>query len=114
MKADLDRRSNPRYPQAVSLRYASYQDDETTRTAIGAAETIDVSGGGIQLKVSEPVKVPAYVQVALRLGNATAPIVLLGKTVWCRPDPEGDHRAGIQFLGHVDPLYMEFVEGLED
>jgi hypothetical protein len=109
-KIDLDRRQSPRVPYEVSLRYASYQNDDYAQTAIGGASSVDLSNIGMQLALSEPVKVPAYVQVAMRLTKSSAPIILLGKTIWCRPDPQGGHRAGIQFLGHVDSTYSAFVE----
>lgn len=108
-QTQLERRASPRIPHSVSLRYASYQDDYS-QSAIGAAQTVDISATGMQIALSEAVKVPAYVQIAVRLAPHTAPIILLGKTIWCHPAAESGHRAGVQFVGHIDPTFKQFVE----
>lgn len=104
-----ERRSDPRYEISASIRYASYQSDEA-KPPLTRARTVDASKSGLQVSVSEPVDVPAYVQIALHLPDRTAPAIFLGKTVWCRPEPDSGFRAGIQFMGHIDPALSKYLE----
>jgi hypothetical protein len=50
-------------------------------------------------------------QVAIRMPDRTAPIILLGKSIWSRPEGE-KHRAGVQFLGHIDTAFFDYLDSL--
>ena len=105
-----ERRRRPRFPWSVSLRYASFETDEETQRAIRMADTVDVSSAGVQLASREPIRTGAFLQVAVRLPDRTAPVILLGKTRWCREEESGGHRTGVEFLGHVDQAFVDAVD----
>lgn len=114
-KSSVDRRSAPRFPASVMLRYVTHehQDRDSEEALIGEAETVDVSATGLQLMTKGPVNVPSFIQVAIRIVDRSYPVVLLAKTVWCRATSDGRHLAGVKFLGTIDPAFVDYVESLE-
>jgi c-di-GMP-binding flagellar brake protein YcgR len=105
----MDRRSHPRINLSASLRYATCQD-EATPMALGRGTTVDVSASGAQLTLSQPVKVPSYVQMGISVPDRTVPVILLARTIWCRKEEDGSFRTGLQFMGHIDPAFLELLE----
>jgi hypothetical protein len=91
------RRACPRYDLSISLRFATFQDDKD-ESILESAETADISRTGLQLSLHKPIPLPSY-------------LLLLGKSVWCRPEEGGLHRAGVQFLGHIDSAFFDFLDG---
>jgi hypothetical protein len=104
-----ERRAHPRISFSASLRYATCQD-EATPMALGRGTTVDVSATGAQLTLNQPVKVPSYVQMGIALPDRTSPVILLARTIWCRKMEDGSFRTGLQFMGHIDPAFMEILE----
>jgi hypothetical protein len=108
-----DRRSSQRFPASVMLRYVTHEGEDQDQAMIGSAETVDVSASGLQLMTEKDIRVPSFLQVAIRITDRSHPVVLLAKTVWCRAKSNGRHLAGVKFLGNVDPAYVDYVESLE-
>ena len=112
IQTQINRRANPRFQLAVSLRYASYADDAVDRSTVAAAATIDMSTTGMQISSPVKIEVPSFIQVALRLDGESGSACLLAKAMWCSSDPAtpGHYRAGLKLLGHVDPIYLDYVD----
>ncbi|NUP88471.1 MAG: PilZ domain-containing protein [Candidatus Sumerlaeia bacterium] len=108
-----DRRLKPRYPWNVSLRYVSFEADDDLDRQISQATTVDVSETGIQLQSREAIRVGAFVQVAVRTPDRTAPVVILAKTKWCRTDEAGVYRTGLMFMGHIPPAFQDLLSRIE-
>ena len=106
------RRASPRYDLGISLRFATFQDDKD-ESILESAETVDISRTGLQLSLHKPIPLPSYLKIAVRLPERSAPLLLLGKSVWCRPEEGGQYRAGVQFLGHIDPAFFAFLDGVK-
>jgi len=67
----------------------------------GSARTINVSGGGVQLSISQPVPPSTPCEVTLALPDSIARFTLNGHITWCRPSTARSARSrkvGIAFV----------------
>jgi c-di-GMP-binding flagellar brake protein YcgR len=105
-----ERRRAERVPLTVTMRYATYHSDDDN-SILENARAVDLSRTGVQILLETPLPIPVYMQVAIRMPDRTAPIILLGKSIWSRPEGE-KHRAGVQFLGHIDTAFFDYLDSL--
>lgn len=58
--------------------------------------TVDLSPGGVQLLLPEPMAVGTRLHLSLQV--PLGPRMAEGEVVWCAPGEGGEHRVGVQFL----------------
>lgn len=63
--------------------------------------TVDLSPGGVQLLLPEPVPVGSRLHLSVQV--PMGPRTMDGQVVWCAPGEAGDHRVGVQFLQDTWP-----------
>ena len=62
--------------------------------------TMDVSRGGLQVKLSESLILNTILQIGVDLPNAADTLYLAGEVCWCQPSNDEQHprMAGLQIL----------------
>lgn len=73
-----ERRGFLRVDESVPLTYHKIES-----TAAKTTQTVDISGGGVKIILSEPIEKGAVVQLKLNLPNLLSPIFCVGKVMWC-------------------------------
>jgi len=69
---------------------------------------------GLAMMVDEPVQPHLLLQLQLHIAGRPSSLIVLGKTVYCRPVEElGMYRVGIQFVGIVQPDLTKALDELE-
>ena len=90
------RRRHPRAGLRIPVSYAS---ENQTRSTL----TLDLGGGGLRLLAHEFVPVRTRLRLEFSLGQATEPIVAVGRTVWVQRIPYGEqYQVGVEFLEIAD------------
>lgn len=87
---------------------------------LAACKTLNISRGGLQVSLAEPVPVGAILQICVELPDSGRPLYLAGEVRWCRPgeaQPEREYTAGFQLLnaGNSDiDRWVELIAGMEE
>jgi hypothetical protein len=90
-----ERRRFPRLKRSCSLRYR-HIEGESLPTEGQEALSVNISGGGISFQVPESVEPGVLLALELTLPEFDAPVVSLGRTVWCDPADDG-FQVGVEF-----------------
>ncbi len=91
-----EKRCFPRLKRSCALRYRHIEGDSLPVDGQEAL-TVNISGGGIAFQVSESVDAGTLLAIELTLPEFDAPVVSLGRTVWCDPAEDGSFQVGGEF-----------------
>lgn len=101
---DLRRRKYPRVKESCGVRYRVIEESAVQgESRSGMARNI--SGGGMCFSADRPFKPGVMVALEMSLSELPAPVVSLGRVVWCeRADKAGRYDVGVEFwwIGWAD------------
>ncbi len=103
--SDLRRRKYPRVKESCGVRYRVIEESAAPeKNRSGTARNI--SGGGMCFSAGRPFEPGAMVALEMSLSELPAPVVSLGRVVWCEraADGAGGYDVGVEFwwIGWAD------------
>ncbi len=100
----VEKRRFPRLKKACAVRYKRVASESLPEEGAEGI-TVNISGGGICFEVGEAIEPGALLAIELTLPEFEAPVVSLGRTVWCEPREGGRFELGLEFwwIGWGDP-----------
>ncbi len=118
-KVQFERRVFPRFQLEIPVTYQVLPGDGAAAgEADGTpASTANISLGGLQLNLPEPVRVGDRLQIRLYLSDPSGPrrLEATGRVIWVQPaDASGQVKAGLGFeqIKPEDQLYLKQFEML--
>lgn len=96
----FDRRKHPRVAKEIRVRWQLVDADHPDAPKIGpvaAAQTRDVSKGGLSFHVDEPLAVGTVIALELEREFDGPPLSALGRVAHCREDEGGGYVVGSEF-----------------
>lgn len=91
-----EKRRFPRLKETCGLKYRRIRSDTLPEEGLDAL-TVNISGGGVCFEVEEVLEPGSLIAVELSLPEFEAPVVSLGRTVWCEPRTDGRFEVGMEF-----------------
>lgn len=90
-----DKRRFPRTERHLAVQYQVSHDGAWVQGA-GSMEALDISGGGLRIRMSDAVTPESslYLHVPLEDG----PVYAMARVAWAHRTEEGDYLAGIEFI----------------
>ncbi len=115
-----EQRRFPRLKESCRLRYKKVETGSLPTEGTEAVG-VNVSGGGLCFEVAEAIDPGVLLAVELMLPDCESGVVSLGRTVWCRPAPNGQYEIGLEFWwvgwgddGAQQAISKHVREALED
>lgn len=90
-----DKRRFPRVEQHIPLQYQVSHEGAWVQGQ-GRMEAVDLSGGGLRIRVSDEVSADSSLYLHVPLENG--PVYAMARVAWAHRTPEGDYVAGIEFV----------------
>jgi len=87
------KRKYPRFNKDCEIRYKILDMGEMPHDG----KAVNVSGGGARFKSGSEIPVEAVLALELTLPNAKAPVMAMGKVVWCKDNGDGTFDNGVEF-----------------
>ena len=88
-----ERRSHPRFPEEVRVRYRDLEDSAPS----GWGRSRDISLGGLRLQTDTEIPAGCHLAVEIHIETETAPVLALAEILRCEPSGDG-WMAGGRFL----------------
>lgn len=100
----MEKRRYERLIRDLKVSYMIIAEVDKTPFEFGNSQLLDISKTGLAMLVDEPVPTRMLLQLQMHLPEHPAGLIVLGKTVYCKPEEElGLYRVGIRFVGIVQP-----------
>ena len=100
-----DQRKFFHLPQSVKVRWQKVSDDGATPQEKAGGVTMDISAGGVRLKLNKDVEPGDILKLEMDLGD-TKTIKVQGKVMWVR----AEHEAGVDFIDMDRQTRWELTE----
>ena len=113
-----DKREHLRLPVAstIFIELVASGIGEHDDGHVAACKTLDVSRGGLQVSLEQPLRVGAILQIGVELPSLNETLYLAGEVRWCRPDASGNDywSAGFELQNAADSDIERWVDLLTD
>lgn len=96
----------------VTLELESAGPGETQSARVVAAESSDVSSGGLRVITGEPLTPGALLPAAIRLQPAGAVCSLTVEVIWCRALGDECWQSGLKILETGDDDYLAWMDAV--
>jgi hypothetical protein len=107
-----ERRNSPRTlrREEVSIQVLLPSADGSSPALVVATETVDLSPGGLRLRLPRPLQAHHIFDLCVELKEDPRRFLLTGETRWCRPCPDcPDHEVGITILDGEGTDFAEWT-----
>lgn len=105
------KRTSERVPLKCSVAYSTdiYNQEKKSLPRFLFGDLMDISESGLCMKARRKFPVPSLVSLFLKLSDDSSGIKMLGKTVWAKPEPDGENVVGIKFIGKLPPTWKNIL-----
>lgn len=97
---------------SVSLELESVEPGSRGLPRAAAAESSDVSSGGLGVVTTEPLTPGALLPASIHLHDVHKTCSLTVEVVWCRPAESGGWQSGLKILETGDEDYVAWMDAV--
>jgi len=93
MLQHLAKRKYPRFSKNCQVRFKVVELDQMPMEGT----TVNISGGGLCFRSDDEMPAGSMLALEIRIPNAPAPVMAMGKLLWQKPLDDGSYENGLEF-----------------